>query len=69
MQYSDFSVILGSLIKQHCILFGNFLAVVPPITLYNVESWKKFLIHASNIICGVRGGAGPVLIGKCPRNA
>ena len=36
--------------------FRNFLAVLPPITLCNVETWKKFWIHASNIICGVRGG-------------
>ena len=26
-------------------------------------------IHASNIVCGVRGGVGPVWIGKRPKNA
>ena len=26
-------------------------------------------IHASNIICRVRGGVGPLLIGERPRNA
>ena len=69
MQYSDFSVIPGSLIKHQCILFKNFLAVLLPTTLHNVKTWKKFWIHASNIICGVRGGVRPVLIGKRPRNA
>ena len=34
--------------------FRNFLAVLPPPTLYGVEnSEKKFWIHASNIACGV----------------
>ena len=37
-----------------------FLAVLPPPTLYKVETQKKFWIHASNIVCGVRGGVGPV---------
>ena len=49
--------------------FRNFLAVLPPPTLYKVETRKKFWIHASNIVCGVRGGVGPVWIGKRPRNA
>ena len=50
---------LGSLFKQ-CILFENFLAVTSPPTLYKVETRKKFWILASNIVCGVRGGVGPV---------
>ena len=50
-------------------LFRNFLAVLPPPTLYKVETRKKFWIHASNIVCGVRGGVGPVWIGKRPRNS
>ena len=50
---------LASLLKQ-CILFENFLAVLPPPTVYKVETWKKFWMHASNIVCGVRGGVGPV---------
>ena len=39
---------------------------------YPTQSWnseKKFWIHASSIDCGVRGGVGPVWIGKRPRNA
>ena len=52
MQYSDFSVILGSLIKQ-CILFEFFFAVFPP-------PYAKFWIHASNTVYGVRGRGGPV---------
>ena len=35
--------------------FRNFLADLPPPTLYKVETRKKFWIHASNIVCGVRG--------------
>ena len=40
--------------------FGNFLAVLPPPTQNKVETRKKFWIHASNIVSGVRGGVGPV---------
>ena len=61
-----FFVILGSLIKQ-CILFEiNFSCSSPP-TLYKVEIQKKFWIHASNIVCGVRGGVGPVWIGNAQK--
>ena len=35
--------------------FLNFLADLPPPTLYKVETRKKFWIHASNIVCRVRG--------------
>ena len=35
--------------------FRNFLAVLPPLTSYKVETREKFWIHASNIVCGVRG--------------
>ena len=36
--------------------FRNFLAVLPPPTLYGVENSEKiFWIHASNIACGVWG--------------
>ena len=67
-QYSYFSVISRSPLKTvHP--FRNSLAVLPPPTLYKVESRKKFWMHASNIVCGVRGGVGPVWIGKRPRNA
>ena len=48
--------------------FRKFLAVLPPPTLYKVETRKKFWIQASNIVCGVRGGVGLVWIGKRPRN-
>ena len=34
--------------------FRNFLAVLSPLTSYNVESRRKFWIHASNIVCGVK---------------
>ena len=47
----------------------HFLAVLPPPTLYKVETRKKFWIHASNIVCGVSGGVGPVWIEKHHRNA
>ena len=49
--------------------FRNFLAVFPPPTLHKVETRKEFWIHASKIVCGVRGGVGPVWIGKRRRNA
>ena len=63
LQYSYFSVISRFPLKTvHP--FRNFLAVLPPPTLYKVETWKKFWIHASNNVCGVRGGAGPVWIGN-----
>ena len=55
LQYSYFSVISRFPLKTvHP--FRNFLAVLPPPTLYKVETRKKFWIHASNIVCGVRGG-------------
>ena len=76
-QYCDIHIFLsflGFLLKQpgahpeteHS--FRNFLAVLPP-HLYKVETRKKFWIHASNIVCRVRGGVGPVWIGKRPMNA
>ena len=58
---------LGSLLKW-CILFENFLQFSLPPTLYKVETRNKFWIQASNIVCGVRGGVGPVWIGKRHRN-
>ena len=68
LQYSYFSVISRFPLKTvH--RFRNFFAVLPPPTLYKVETRKKFWIHASNIVCGVRGGVGPVWIGKRPKNA
>ena len=68
LQYSYFSVISRFPLKT-VQPFRKFLAVLPPPTLYKVETRKKFWIHASNIVCGVRGGVGPVWIGKRPRNA
>ena len=68
MQYSHFSVISGFChITLHC--FRNFLAVLSPFALYKVETRKKFWTHASNFVCGVKGGVGPVWIGKRSRNA
>ena len=68
LQYSYFCVISQFPLKTvHP--FRNFLAVLPPPTLYKVETWKKFRTHASNIVCGVRGGVRHSSIGKRPRNA
>ena len=59
LQYSYFSVISRFSLKTvHP--FQNFLAVLSLPTLYKVETLKKFWIHASNIVCGMRGGVGPV---------
>ena len=54
LQYAYFSVISSFPLKtvHH---FRNFLALLPPPTLYKVETRKKFWIHPSNIVCGVRG--------------
>ena len=68
LRYSYFSVICWFPLKTvHP--FRSFLAVLPPPTLYKVETRNKFRIHASNIVCWVRGGVGPVWIGKRPRKA
>ena len=58
LQYVYFSVISPFPLKtvHH---FRNFLALLPPPNLYKVETRKKFWIHPSNIVCGVRGGVGP----------
>ena len=42
--------------------FRKFLAVLPSPTLYKVETRKKFWIHASNIVCGVRGGVYCIVV-------
>ena len=47
--------------------FRNFLTVVPPPTLYKVETRKKFWIHASNIVLGVRGGGWTCVHWKAPQ--
>ena len=70
-QYSNIHIFLsflGSLIKQ-CILFEIFLQFSVPHPIQSWNSEKKFWIHASNILCGVRGGVGPVWIGKRRRKA
>ena len=55
LRYSYFSVICRFPLKTvHP--FRNFLAVLPPPTLYKVETRKKVWMHASNIVCGVREG-------------
>ena len=49
LQYSYISVISRFPLKtMHP--FQNFLAVLPPPTLYKVETLKKFWIHESNIV-------------------
>ena len=59
MQYSYFHVISRFPLKTvHP--FRSSLVVLPPPTLYKVETRKKFWIHASNIVFGMRGGVGPV---------
>ena len=40
--------------------FRNFLTVLPLSTVYNTETRKKLWIHASNIVCGAKGGVGTV---------
>ena len=47
LQYSYFSVI-SRFPHKTVHPFRKFLAVLPPLTLYKVETRKKFLIHASN---------------------
>ena len=39
------------------IFFCNFWVPSFPPTLYKVKTRKKFWILASNVVCGVRGGA------------
>ena len=68
MQYSYFSVI-SRFPLQTVHPFQKILAVLPPPVLYKVETANKFWIHASNIVCGVRGGVGAVRIEKRPSNA
>ena len=62
LQHAHFSVISRFPLKtvRH---FQNLLALLPSPTLYKVETRKKFWIHTSKIVCGVRGGVGPV----CPK--
>ena len=59
LQYAYFSVISRFPLKtvHH---FQNFLALLPPPIQYKVETRRKIWIHASNIVCGVRGGVRPV---------
>ena len=42
--------------------FRNFFAVLPPSPhpIHLAETQKKLWIHTSDIVCGVRGGVGPV---------
>ena len=59
---------LASLLKQY-ILFEIFLQFSLPPPYRKLKRGKKFGIHASNIVCGVRGGVGPEWIGERPINA
>ena len=63
-----FLLFLGSLLKQYSV-FEIFLQFSLPPPYKKLKLGKTFWIHASNIVCGVRGGVGPVWIGKRPRNA
>ena len=65
LQYSYFLLFLGSLLKQ-CSVFEIFLQFSLPPPYTKLKLGKKFWIHASNIVCGVREGVGPVWIGKHP---
>ena len=67
MQYSFFLSFWAPSKNSASFLKLIFLAVLPPPTLYKVETQKKFWIHASNIVCGVRGGVGPVWIGNAQK--
>ena len=66
LQYSYFSVISCFPLKNS-VSFSKFLlqySFSPPYT--RLKLGKKFWIHVSNIVCGVREGVGPVWIRKCP---
>ena len=54
-----FMFFLGSLLKQR-ILFEIFLQLSLPPPYTKLKLGKKFWIHAFKIVCGVRGGVGPV---------
>ena len=59
MQYSYFSVISWFPLKTvHP--FGHFVAVLPPPTLYKVETRKRILDTRPKLLVGFRGGVGPV---------
>ena len=40
--------------------FRNFLVVLPPPPYTKFKLGKKLWKHASNVVCGMRGGAGHV---------
>ena len=63
-----FLLFLGFVIK-HCIVFEIFLQFSLPLSYTKLKLGKKFWIQASSFVCGVRGGVGPVWIGKRSRNA
>ena len=56
-QYFNIHIVLSFLCSLNKTVhhFRNFFAVLPPPTLYKVETLKTFWIHASNIVCEVRG--------------
>ena len=59
-QYCNIHIFLLFLGSSPVQRFRNFLAVLPPPTLYKVETWKKILDTRIQHCCGVRGGAGPM---------
>ena len=66
--FNIFVSFLGSLIKT-CILFKIFLQFSLPQPITKLKLGKKSWIHASNFVCRVRGGVGPLQNRKRPRNA
>ena len=68
LQYLYFSVVSRFPLKR-VRLSSKFSCSSP--SPHPIQSWnsEKFCIHASNIVCGVRGGVGTVCIGKRSRNA
>ena len=70
-QYCNIHMFLSFLCSplKQCILFKIFLQFSLHLPYTKLKLGKKIWIHASNIVCGVRGGVGPVWIGKRPRNA
>ena len=59
LKYSYFLLFLGSILKQGSV-FEMFLQFSLPPPYTKLKLGKKFWIHASNIVCGVRRGVGPV---------
>ena len=72
LQVQSWTKVLGTVL-QYSYLFVILFEIISQFSLpHPIQSWnsEKFWIHASSIVCGVRGGVGHVWIGKSdPRNA